>query len=73
MRKTKNLAKFIHSFCPTRWTVRGETLDSLLNNYGLMSLWEWSLQKPDTTEMKARIHGCRILWLLFRNNCFDSS
>ena len=43
---TKNQAKSVHSFCPTRWTVRGETLDSIINNYDqLVSLWEWSLQK----------------------------
>ena len=30
---TKNQAKSVHSFCPTRWTVRGETLDSIINNY----------------------------------------
>ena len=48
----------MHIFCPTRWTVRGETLDSIINNYEqLMSLWEWSLQKLTNTEMKARIHG----------------
>ena len=47
----------MHSFCPTRWTVCGETLDSIINNYEqLMSLWEWSLQKLTNTEIKARIH-----------------
>ena len=36
---TKNQGKSVHSFCPTRWTVRGETLDSIINNYEqLMSL-----------------------------------
>ena len=55
---TKNQAKSVHSFCPIKWTVRGETLDSITNNYEqLMSLWEWSLQKLTNTEMKARIHG----------------
>ena len=50
----------MHIFCPTRWTVRGETLDSIINNYEqLMSLWEWSLEKLTNTEMKARIH-CTI-------------
>ena len=27
---SKNDAKSIHTFCPTRWTVRGETLESVL-------------------------------------------
>ena len=43
---TKNQAKSEDSFCPTRRTVRGETLDSIINDYDdLMSLWEWSLRK----------------------------
>ena len=55
---TKNQAKSVHSFCPIRWTVRGETLDSIINNYEqLVSLWQWSLQKLTNTEMKTRIHG----------------
>ena len=58
IRKTTNYqAKNLQSFCPTRWTVRGQTLDSIINNYEqLMSLWEWSLQNLTNTEMKARIH-----------------
>ena len=36
---TKNQAKSVHSFCPARWTVRGETLDLIIINYEqLMSL-----------------------------------
>ena len=30
---TKNQAKSVHSFCPTRWIVRSETLDSIINKY----------------------------------------
>ena len=55
----------MHSFCPTRWTVGGERLDSVINNYDqLISLWEWSFQKLTNTEMKARIHGT-ILHMTF--------
>ena len=55
----------MHSFYPTRWTVGGETLDSVINNYDqLISLWEWSFQKLTNTEMKARIHGA-ILHMTF--------
>ena len=40
---TKNQAESVEGFCPTRWTVRGKTLDSIINNYDqLMSLWKWS-------------------------------
>lgn len=46
------------SFCPTRWTVRGKTLDSILKNYSsLQNLWEWALENCTDTEMKARIRG----------------
>ena len=30
---SKNDAKVIHTFCPTRWTVRGENLENVLQNY----------------------------------------
>jgi len=52
---TENKSKSVHEFCPTRWTVRGEIMESFLNNYGeLMELWKWSLQEVKETEMKAR-------------------
>ena len=42
---SNNETKGIHNLCPTRWTVRGETMHSYLNNYSeLMELWEWSLK-----------------------------
>ena len=54
----KNEAKGVHAFFTTKWTVRGETLDSIINNYDqLMPLWEWSLQKLSNSAMKAGIHG----------------
>ena len=59
MRKqSNNDSKWIHALCPTRWTVRGEALESILNNYDeLMNLWEWSIDTLHDTEMKARIRG----------------
>ena len=55
---TKNQAKTVHSFCPTRWAVCSETLDLITNNYDeLMSIWTCSLQELTNTEMKAWIHG----------------
>ena len=49
---SKNNAKSIHTFCPTRWTVRGKTLESVFQNHAeLLELWEWSLTNVTETEM----------------------
>lgn len=43
--ETQNESRGVHAFCPTRWTVRGESLEAVLNNYmELMELWEWSIR-----------------------------
>ncbi len=56
--KFKNESKGVHSFCPTRWTVRGETLKSINDNHDeLLELWTWSLSVLKDTAMKARITG----------------
>ena len=59
MRKqSNNDSKGIHAICPTRWTVRGEALESILNNYDeLTNLWNLSIDTLHDTEMKARIRG----------------
>ena len=50
--KTENEAKSIHKLCPTRWTVRGEALEAIVENHNeLMELWEWSLDNVKVTEM----------------------
>ena len=55
---TQNQEKSIHAFCPTRWTVRAETLRSVIENHDeLMALWEWSIKHLKDTEMKARVIG----------------
>ena len=55
---TKKQEKSIHAFCPTRWTVRTETLRSVIENHDeLMALWEWSIKYLRDTEMKARVIG----------------
>ena len=42
--ETQNESRGVHAFCPTRWTVRGESLEVVLKNYmELIELWEWSL------------------------------
>ena len=52
----KNDSKGVHTLCSTRWTVRGESLESILNNFDeLMELWDWSLENLRDTQMKARI------------------
>ena len=55
-----NKEKSVHAFCPTRWTVRGATLASIIDNHNeLMSLWEHSLSITNDTEMKDRIIGAQ--------------
>ena len=63
---SKNNAKSIHTFCPTPWTVRGETLESVLQNHEeLLELWEWSLTNVTETEMKGRIIGVNFILKIF--------
>ena len=57
-KQSNNDSKGIYALCPTGWTVRGEALESLLNNYDeLMNFWDWSIDTLYDTEMKARIRG----------------
>ena len=58
--RRKNSAKSVHAFCPTRWTVRGEVLESIIENHDqLMDLWDWSLTVVKDSEMKGRIIGAK--------------
>lgn len=44
--------------CPTRWTVRAASLQSVLDNYEvLLGVWEESKNSQIDSEMKARIIG----------------
>ena len=46
--------------CPTRWTVRGNSLQSVLDNYAaLQDTWEVTLEGRLDTEMKSRVLGVR--------------
>ena len=46
----------IRLLCPTRWTVKADSLKSVLNNYeALTETWNESLAVVNDTEMKARI------------------
>ncbi len=48
----------IRVLCPTRWTVRAQSLKSIIDNYSvLFQLWTESLEYVKDTEMKARIQG----------------
>ena len=64
--ETTNESRGVHAFCPTRWTVRGEALASVLNNHDeLMELWDWSLDVLKDTEMKSRINGVKSMMTKF--------
>jgi hypothetical protein len=44
--------------CPTRWTVRNETFNSILKNYDVMlQLWETVLDDNPDSETRARVNG----------------
>ena len=48
----------VRVLCPTRWTVRADSLKSVLDNYTvLQELWEESYDGCKETEIKARIQG----------------
>lgn len=48
----------IRTLCPTRWTVRANSLASIIANYNcIQDLWEKALVSTTDTEMKARIRG----------------
>ena len=48
----------IRVLCPTRWTVKANSLTSILNNYETpQDIWEEALTVTQDTEAKARIHG----------------
>ena len=60
-------ASSIRTLCPTRWTVRAESLASILSNYNeLLELWEQARLATSDTEMKARIIGIATQMGTFR-------
>ncbi|XP_062502108.1 zinc finger MYM-type protein 1-like [Corticium candelabrum] len=60
-------APAVQTLCPTRWTVRAESLASILANYDkIQVLWVTSLHKTSDTEIKARIQGVASQMQLFR-------
>ena len=51
----------IRKFCPTRWTVRGESISSILENYNVLKqLWDKCLEgKKLEPDIKGRIIGVK--------------
>ena len=48
----------LRTLCPTRWTVRAASLESIRHNYPtLMATWEEALDVAKRSELKARING----------------
>ncbi len=48
----------IRTFCPTRWTVRGNSIGSILANYNILAqLWEECLELKLDPDIKGRIIG----------------
>jgi len=64
---SENENRGVHAFCPTRWTIRGQSCQAMLENYDeLMELWEWSLETVKETEMVARIRGVMVFMTKFK-------
>lgn len=60
-------APLIRTMCPTRWTVRAESLASIMTNYNeLQELWKKAQTATSDTEMKARIQGIASQMETFR-------
>lgn len=50
----------IRSFCPTRWTVRGASIASILENYNVLKkLWDECLEGSLIPKVKGRIIGVK--------------
>ena len=50
----------LNKFCPARWTVRGASVTSILNNYcALIELWEQRLETRLDPDVKGRIIGVK--------------
>lgn len=57
----------IRKFCPTRWTVRGESINSILENYNILKeLWECCLQSTLQPDVKGRIIGVQTQMSRFK-------
>ena len=56
----------IRVLCPTRWTVKAESMKSIISNYSvLQELWEEAAKLVHNSEMIARIRGVASQMELF--------
>ncbi len=52
----------IRKLCPTRWTVRGDSISSIIENYTILKLlWDECLKKKLEPDIKGRIIGVKSL------------
>ncbi len=57
----------IRSFCPTRWTVRGVSVASILENYNILQrLWDECLKGTLVPDVKGRIIGVKAQMAQFK-------
>ena len=57
----KAIALDIRAFCPTRWTVRGDAIASIIENYQVLKqLWGESLDTKLEPDIKGRIIGEKL-------------
>ena len=60
----------IRAFCPIRWTIRGDAIASIIENYEVLKqLWDESLETKLEPDIKGRIIGVKFqmsqYWLVF--------
>ena len=56
----------IREFCPTRWTVRGDAIASIIENYDfLLQVWEECLETKLDPDVKGRIIDVQIQMYIF--------
>ena len=54
----------IRSFCPTKWTVRGDAIESIIDNYDTPKrLWDKCLETKLKTDVRGRIIGVQTQML----------
>ncbi len=54
------------TLCPTRWTVRAASLESVVNNYNVLQvLWENALEASTDSEVRARLLGVQATMTKF--------
>lgn len=57
----------IRAFCPTRWTVRGDAIASIIENYEVLKqLWDESLEAKLDPDIRGRIIGVKTQMSQYR-------